>query len=330
MVPKLQPDQIQSVVNAYFTPDVDGNFESCRTIGSRFGIDGNTVTNYVRRMGLKVRSVQDVATSRGVKCRILSPEAEAELVRRYTTPLPDGTWEGTTILAKEFGLAGGTTAINILRRHGIAIRGAKESHANGKACKPVKNLPLEGEPAPLCKCNCGQSVQWNQRKNGWNVFIEGHYRKDAPYKNHEWLKHQYVTLNRTQGDIGNECGVNLATISKFMRKFGIEARDRSKARIGRQAGEKNPAWQGGTTPARQKLYKSQEWKMLVSDILKRDGYRCARCSQIRGSGPKYHTHHIKPWAKHPELRTEPSNLITLCHPCHTWVHSKENQQRDYL
>jgi hypothetical protein len=52
-------------------------------------------------------------------------------------------------------------------------------------------------------------------------------------------------------------------------------------------------------------------------VLKRDRYRCRIC----GRGPDdhldivLHVHHIRPWQK--GGITDPANLITLCHTCHT-------------
>ena len=44
----------------------------------------------------------------------------------------------------------------------------------------------------------------------------------------------------------------------------------------------------------------------------------------------HHAHHIKPWMDHPELRYDYSNVISLCHRCHLWVHSLKNTDGEYL
>ncbi len=49
-----------------------------------------------------------------------------------------------------------------------------------------------------------------------------------------------------------------------------------------------------------------------AEIRKRDGYKCRKC----GSSKKLQIHHIKSWAKAPELRYTASNGITLCRVCH--------------
>lgn len=257
--------------------------------------------------------------------RKFTPEQEAEIVRQYLTPLPDGSWLGTTTLARQWGCTQ-PTIYGALSRAGVARRTIQEAYVNGKRAKPIKNLPPEGELAPACKCGCGESVMWNQRKNRWNVYVDGHYRQDAPYKNPEWLRDAYWTRNLTVAEIALECGAGTDAVFKFIRKFNIPTRDRAASRIGRKAGDKNPAWKGGVTPERQRVYKSQEWISIVKVVYQRDNYVCQRC----GSPKHPHAHHIKAWANYPELRLDPDNLITLCEDCHLWVHSKENTNREYI
>jgi len=64
--------------------------------------------------------------------------------------------------------------------------------------------------------------------------------------------------------------------------------------------------------------------MLAGMVFKRDNYTCQHCGSGKVGGRKLHTHHIKPFATHPDLRFEMSNLITLCDKCHAWVHSNLN------
>ena len=59
-----------------------------------------------------------------------------------------------------------------------------------------------------------------------------------------------------------------------------------------------------------------EWRMNVFD---RDGFTCQLCGQVGG---KLNAHHIKPYAKYPELRLDVNNGITLCERCHRALHKK--------
>lgn len=113
-------------------------------------------------------------TGSGCNNRKLSDEDRREVVRLYTTPLPDGTWMGVTAIARLFGLSHYAIQCN-LKRDGVKLRSAKEAHAHGKRCKPVKNLPV-GSPSK-CKCGCGDLVAWNRRANDWNKYVVGHYTR---------------------------------------------------------------------------------------------------------------------------------------------------------
>jgi len=111
--------------------------------------------------------------TRGKGCnnRKLSDADRREIVRLYTTPLPDGTWMGATTIARQFPVRH-TVVYRELKRAEVQTRSASEAHL-GKACKPITNLPV-GDP-PICKCGCGDVTAWNQRKNRWNRYAKGHY-----------------------------------------------------------------------------------------------------------------------------------------------------------
>lgn len=98
-------------------------------------------------------------------------------------------------------------------------------------------------------------------------------------------------------------------------------------------GADTPNWKGGVTKERQMVYGSPEWKAAVKVVWKRDNATCQRChlhhSQAKQQGIGFDMHHIVSFAV-PELRCEPSNLVLLCEPCHYWVHSAENINKEFL
>jgi len=255
---------------------------------------------------------------------------KAEIARQYTTRLPDGTWKGSEMIARDLSIAGSSVQ-NVLHEMGIPIRSAKEAHSHGKRCGPVKYTERLDEPS-LCQCGCGEPTYWDRTHNRWARYVRSHRHKDAPYKHEDWLREQYVVLRRTVPDIANECAVNTTTIIGVMKRFGIARRHISEALKGVQAGEHNPAWKGGVTPERQRLYGTDEWKTLVKSIFARDNYTCQRCKKgISGTKKRQGAaHHIKSWADYRDLRFEPSNLVTLCRECHVWVHSLDNKAREFL
>lgn len=266
---------------------------------------------------------------KGENLRKLSDADRQEIVQQYTTPNPDGTWNGSNVIAVQWNVVP-QAIIYTLRRAGVPIRSAKEAHAHGKQCKPVKNIAPDGVAAPLCKCGCGTAVGWNQRKNAYATYCPNHYRKEAPYKSRDWLFDHYVIKAHTLEEIATMCSVHFGIIAKFMRKFGIQARDKSASRVGRHMREQNVAWKGGVTPERQRLYKAGNWCAIVQAIYARDGFTCQRCGSPKNGPKSLHAHHLEAWADNVALRFDPSNLITLCRKCHTWVHSRQNTEHEYL
>lgn len=98
-------------------------------------------------------------------------------------------------------------------------------------------------------------------------------------------------------------------------------------------GAETPTWKGGCTPERQGFYSSAEWKAVVSTIWRRDRWSCQRCDlfirEARKQGIRYAIHHIVSFRVR-RLRAEPTNLLLLCRPCHLWVHSRENTNKDFI
>jgi hypothetical protein len=86
------------------------------------------------------------------------------------------------------------------------------------------------------------------------------------------------------------------------------------------SGKNHHNWKGGITPINKRIRKSIEYKQWVRTVFERDNYTCQICSK---HGVKLNAHHIKPFAKHPELRLEISNGETLCEECHKKEHSGE-------
>jgi 5-methylcytosine-specific restriction endonuclease McrA len=97
-------------------------------------------------------------------------------------------------------------------------------------------------------------------------------------------------------------------------------------------GAETPNWRGGVSPERQSFYATDEWKAVALFVRNRDDFRCQRCQYRHGKGIKRRgldIHHIVSFMVR-ELRAEPTNLILLCEPCHYWVHSSENVNRDFI
>lgn len=85
-------------------------------------------------------------------------------------------------------------------------------------------------------------------------------------------------------------------------------------------GDKHHNWNGGSTNERALDMISREYKNWRIAVFKRDKYTCKSCGDSKGGN--LNAHHIKEWAKYPNLRHEIDNGITLCECCHIKVHSK--------
>lgn len=245
---------------------------------------------------------------KGEHNRKLSDAQRVQLVERYTTPNADGTWDGCTTIAREFGVSQKCVARH-LRIAGVVFRDNRTSHGNGKRCKPIVNLPT-GD-APLCKCGCGQIVAWNRRRNRWNVYVVGHYRQAAPYKEEAWLRREYETNGRPATDIAAACGVYDSTVRKFLRKFGIPIRSQAESLIlsGAVRGPRNAAWKGGIST----WAYTYDWKRIARRIRQRDHYTCQMCAiQFPKTSKLLHVHH----KDSDRSNNVDDNLVALCAQCH--------------
>jgi len=164
-----------------------------------------------------------------------------------------------------------------------------------------------------------------------------------PYWDRNWLLREYVIYQRSAKEIADEFGCIENNILYFLHKHGIKTRTVAEVRAIKhwgmfgpengmygRSGEDNPNWRGGITPERQAFYCSREWKAVIPLVWERDGARCARCNiHRRDAEQPYHIHHIVSFADE-DLRCDLDNLVLLCRDCHSFVHSNENKENEFL
>ncbi len=177
----------------------------------------------------------------------------------------------------------------------------------------------------------------NQGNKG--QFQKGeHWRSAQSFSVKEYLISEYVEKRRSTGDIAKEFDVTDAAILFWLRRHGIPRRSVSEARQAKhwgadgeanpmygKLGQLNPHYKHGATPERQKMYSRYFWKQIVRVVHDRDKC-CVRCSKSE----KLITHHLKSWTTHPEARYDLALIVTVCEPCHLWIHSKRNVNREFL
>lgn len=158
----------------------------------------------------------------------------------------------------------------------------------------------------------------------------------------QWLK-GYEIPTRKRGTTGNE---------KYSKGHkGFKHTDETKEKI-RQArlkdghvpylrngvhhlkgkkGADTPNWKGGITAERQATYGSEEWKQASKTVWERDNATCQRCGLYHNLNRdvSFDIHHIVSFAV-VEKRCDPSNLVLLCEPCHYWVHSSKNINKEFI
>jgi len=140
------------------------------------------------------------------------------------------------------------------------------------------------------------------------------------HANNEKLKSERISLAKLgKSCIGSGIYLHKKIQGMFGKKHTVESKLKmSKSRDGRFRDKDCPNYKNGLyTIENRKCYKHynntfvyKRWRTLVFE---RDNYTCQNCNQVGG----YLTaHHIKSWAKNPELRYSVINGLTLCEECH--------------
>ena len=119
-------------------------------------------------------------------------------------------------------------------------------------------------------------------------------------ENHYCWDCSYILGKITETEYLGCCGIGLPNINATVRNNEIVIW------IG-----KKPPWE---TNNKKRCHKHSQWRVQVFE---RDNFTCQKCGQRGGD---LNAHHIKSWSKHPELRLDTSNGITLCVECHKEVH----------
>ena len=213
---------------------------------------------------------------------------------------------------------GATTVRRWMDKHKIETRGPGPAVPDGRLKDEnwlreqyIKRGRKTADIADVCECDTSTVRRW-LHKHDFRIR-EPDRVADARLKDAQWLREQYVERGRSTADIASECACHPTTVSRWLKKHGIETQ-----RDGPQPGEKHPRWNGGTFP-----YGPGWTERKRRRVRKRDGYRCVRCGTTQEEhkerhDQKLHVHHLTKARQldDPEKRNAMSNLVTVCRDCH--------------
>lgn len=81
-----------------------------------------------------------------------------------------------------------------------------------------------------------------------------------------------------------------------------------------KSGANSPSWKGDLVSQNIRERKTNEYNEWREAVYKKDNFTCACC---KTKGGRLCAHHLKSFAKFPELRLDVNNGITLCEDCHS-------------
>jgi endogenous inhibitor of DNA gyrase (YacG/DUF329 family) len=154
--------------------------------------------------------------------------------------------------------------------------------------------------------------------------------KPIPYTK-KILEKLYLKRKLSVVKIGKELNVSSVQIFRWLKRYNIPTRPAfykgMQIRLGailsaetrRKISEKHKAlWENipRLSPKERYFRYSVEFRLWRDAVLKRDNYTCKRCGLKKGKKQGMEVHHIKSFAKYPELRTSIRNGKTLCRDCH--------------
>lgn len=173
---------------------------------------------------------------------------------------------------------------------------------------------------------------------------------DSPlYDNYEWIVAAKASGMKIQ-KMADESGTDYKTMKKYLKKYGIKFNPIdnlsgkgdipwNKGKTGyyisppvmpdtwlenvkiARSGNKSNFWKGGVSSERSLI---AAWvQQNRKKIYERDGYTCQNCS---GVGKTLNAHHIVPVYANLSLAKDINNMITLCKPCHQYIHSNNLEQ----
>ena len=189
----------------------------------------------------------------------------------------------------------------IIARSALRYKNNKESILKNRKSYYLKNRTLHELPTEKQKeywQSLNGKVPWNKGKKGLQVAWNKGLTKETSPSIAKGGKRNSLTRTGKWYGYRN-------------RKAPASNKGKSNLKI---RGKNHFNWKGGTSKGYRKGYRDNlVYKKWRKKVFERDDYTCQSC---RITGVYITAHHVKSFAKYPELRLEVSNGITLCEECH--------------
>lgn len=179
-----------------------------------------------------------------------------------------------------------------------------------------------------CECGCGTQMSSTDSRGRPVKFISGHNNrgkfrtsilKKCDYCDKITRKHQCIFKKYPRTFCSSYCRAKYtANIINNTFEFKEKHRQITKKNGNKpplHKGENHWNWKGGI--GKQNRGQDHRYLQWRKDVFARDNWTCQKC-HVRGG--KLSAHHIKEWAKYPELRYELDNGQCLCYDCHMRHH----------
>ncbi|ERG95993.1 helix-turn-helix domain-containing protein, partial [Haloquadratum walsbyi] len=218
--------------------------KSAYDIADELNLVQGTVRNWMEKHGIEIRSAAESRTDGN-----LEPLKNEEWLREQYCQKRKTTYE----IADEVGVVSATVR-NWMERHGIERRSNAKSRTDGdlaklnseewlreQYCDREKTLAEIADEVNLSTKSIVRGMQ--EHGIGRRSLSESHTDGDLEkLNNEEWLREQYHEREKTTHEIADEAELSQATVTKWMRKHGIERRSAGSQTDGNLESLKEEEW----------------------------------------------------------------------------------------
>lgn len=202
----------------------------------------------------------------------------------------------------------------------------------------ICELDGPGKRRWTCRCDCGKETIAEEtklrtghkkscgclRRTGEHLFTMTAAAASANRKPIVGLRFGRLVVLSEDGDsrifcrcdCGNAAQVyRRSVISGDTKSCGCLQRERAKVLAGNRAKKqrRRAGFPEDVPMSSYSLMLRNQFRELSAQIKRRDNYTCALCQR---RGVRLHVHHIERWSDNPDIRFDPTNLVTLCRDCH--------------